>query len=165
MISSFKFWLTQSLSYCPVFWDHRRLIDINKRTVSRFIDKLFRKKLRSQTIRNIKNCLSAIMDYAAEQQELIPRNPIRGIIIPSPKDEIPIREPKPMGWNERDSLEKAFKENFAFKYYVLVITGHRTGLRIGELIGLKWCDIDWCQRSFKSEPFWVVKIEPWPLIY
>jgi integration host factor subunit beta len=25
MISSFKFWLTQSLSYCPVFWDHRQI--------------------------------------------------------------------------------------------------------------------------------------------
>jgi len=32
MISSFKFWLTQSLSYCPVFWDHRRVrIDPNLR--------------------------------------------------------------------------------------------------------------------------------------
>lgn len=123
-----------------------KLTEINKMTVSGFIDKLFVKGLRSQTVRNIKNCLSSIMDSATKQHELIPRNPCIGIVIPTPMDETPLREPRPMGWSERESLEETFKVNFDFKYYVLVVTGHRTGLRIGELIGLRWCDIDWHNR-------------------
>jgi integrase len=121
------------------------LTDISSRDVNAFIYQLFKKQLRSQTIKNIKNCLSAIM-RSALQDNYIGINPAKGVKIPKPEHEKPKREPDPFSWKDRQILEDTF-EKFCPFYYPLVLCGFRTGLRIGELIGLKWEDIDFKNRQ------------------
>jgi integrase len=68
------------------------------------------------------------------------------ISIPSPEDERPARIPSPFTWQEREHFENIFKSYFT-AHYPLVICGFRTGLRIGEMVGLKWADIDFHNRQ------------------
>jgi len=122
----------------------KRLHDIDSRMINSLIYKLFKRGLRSGTIKNIKNCMSAILRHA-KQENYISTNPATGLLIPVPEDEKPSREPLPFSWDERDHFEKTVKIHF-HRYYSLVVCGFRTGLRIGELIALKWDDIDFHNR-------------------
>jgi integrase len=128
----------------PAF-GNKILSDISSQDISIFIYQLFKKQLRSQTIKNIKNCLSAIL-RSAYQDNYIPVNPAQRVKIPKPEGEKPKREPDPFGWQDREILEDTFRKFKPF-YYPLVLCGFRTGLRIGELIGLKWEDIDFKNRQ------------------
>lgn len=135
------------ISYDQIIKNHliptlgnNRIDEIDSRMISSMIYRLFTSGLRSQTIKNIKNCLSAILRQA-KQENYIDSNPVTGIAIPIPEDEKPSRESMPFTWDEKDYFEKTVKDHFP-RYYPLIICGFRTGLRIGELIGLSWEDVD-----------------------
>jgi integrase len=114
---------------------------ITSRLISDLVYSLFEQGLRSSTIRNIKNCLSSILRHAMKNDAYITSNSAVGVEIPKPEDEKPLRVPNPMTWKEKELLEKCYKQHYP-RYYPLVLCGFRTGLRIGELIALKWEDID-----------------------
>jgi len=119
--------------------------EITSRMISDLISQKVKDGIRSSTARNIKNCLSAIMRHAVNPDGLIPSNPARNVPIPKPEDERPNREPDPFTWEERKIAEETFKKEYP-DYYSLVVCGCRAGLRIGEIIGLQWPDIDFFQR-------------------
>jgi integrase len=124
---------------------NRRLDDITQRMVGDFIVNKFGQGLRSQTVKNLKNCLGSILRYAHSPDQYIDSNPARGIVVPKPEDEEPSREPDPFSWEDRRLMEDAFLKHSP-KFYPLVLTAFRTGLRIGELFGLQWQDIDFVHR-------------------
>ena len=103
---------------------------ISSRDIADMIVKKVNSGLRSQTVKNIKNCLSSILQYAYSPDGYIDSNPARDIIVPKPEDEKPAREPNPYSWDERRVVENTFREHFP-EYYALIITGFRTGLRMG----------------------------------
>ena len=123
----------------------KELDEIAPRQVNNFVYRLFRNGLRSGTVKNIKNCLSAIMKSAC-QDEYIKSNPVNGIIVPRPENETKKREPNPFTWEEKDHLEETFLKHYPV-HYPLVVCGFRTGLRIGELLALKWEDIDFFNKT------------------
>lgn len=120
------------------------LPSISSRIIKKdLVQKLFnrkKKKLRSNTIKNIKNCLSAILREACTD-EYISVNPALGVLVPKPEDEKPSREPMPFTWDEVEIIEDVFKDHFS-RHYPMVLCGLRTGLRMGELIALQWQDLD-----------------------
>jgi integrase len=119
--------------------------EITSRMISDLISKKVKCGIRSTTARNIKNCLSAILRHAVNPDGLIPVNPARDVPIPKPEDERQSKEQDPFTWDERLLIEETFRKDFS-TYYPLVICGFRTGLRIGEIIGLQWQDIDFYQK-------------------
>jgi integrase len=119
----------------------KRLDEITPRMIGDFISNKVMNSTRSATARNIKNCLSAVLRHAANPDGYITTNPARGVPVPKPEKETPAREPDPFTWEERLILEETFKEHFP-EFYHLIVCGFRTGLRIGELLALKWEDID-----------------------
>ncbi|MFH0824102.1 MAG: site-specific integrase [Pseudomonadota bacterium] len=119
--------------------------EITSRKIGDFVVKKFNQDLRSQSIKNLKNCLSSILRYAKTPDGYIETNPARGIMVPIPEDERASRIPDPLSWEDREILEGAFRQ-YTPRYYPLVLAGFRTGLRIGELIALQWGDIDFHHR-------------------
>jgi integrase len=123
----------------------KRLNEITPKMVSDLITDTVKRGKRSQTARNIRTCLSAIMRHAVIPDEYITSNPARGVTVPKPEHEIAAREPDPLTWEEKDRLEETFQKHFP-RFYPLVLCGVRTGLRIGELLALKWGDIGFRSR-------------------
>ncbi len=97
------------------------------------------KGLKYNTLANIKNCLSGILESAVPKY--IESNPIHGSIIPKDNPDENHDDMNPFTWEDRSTFESKVKEHRP-RYYALVAMGFRSGLRIGEIIGLKVSDID-----------------------
>ena len=123
----------------------KRLDEISSGMISDLISQKVKSGLRSGTAKNIKNCLSAILRNAIEPDKLITVNSARNVRIPKPEDERQSKEQDPFTWDERTKIEKTFLNHYP-GYYPLVICGFRTGLRIGEIIGLQWQDLDFFNK-------------------
>jgi integrase len=110
------------------------LREISVLTVDRYLSGLGKTKLSHESIDKIRDVLSSIMQSAV-RYELLVKNPVQGIRLPKPKQG---KRSKPFITPEQfAALVNLIAEPYATMVYVAVYTG----LRVSELIGLKWGDI------------------------
>jgi integrase len=117
----------------------KRLNDIQKADVKELIFSMAGKGSAGGTILNMKACLSGILTSAVEDG-FMPSNPAAGtrklIKKKDRKSEI--------GFLTRDEVSTFLQtvRDYLPAYYPLFLCALRTGMRIGEMIGLEWGDID-----------------------
>jgi len=122
------------------FWNNlfkdRRLIDITKLEVVNGLKKL-PNKLSNSTVNKYKAAASVIFNYACREYDL-PENPVRHIrSLPEPRGRVRF-----LSDDERSRLFKAVRQSSWGKLYLLVLLAITTGARKGEMLGLRWCDVD-----------------------
>jgi integrase len=140
----------------PVLGD--KPIDQIKRTDIR--DLILQKRktgLSSSMLCLIRDVISGPMGYAVED-EIIPGNPVSGILKRLQLEREKRITVEPMNEQEvqlfLDVCFQHFREHWEF-----FLCAFRTGMRLGELLGLKWGDIDWhgkfirVERSYKRGHF------------
>ena len=92
------------------------------------------KGLSAKTVRNINQVISSAMDFA-KSQKLISSNPTDACALPK----VEHQEMKTLTTGQLAAFFREAKHSGVFEMYYLELA---TGLRRGELLGLKWDDID-----------------------
>ena len=101
------------------------------------------KGLAPKTVRNIHQMIGSAYNLAMEQK-LVTRNPTQGCALPKV-------EHKEMKTLTADQLSAFFQEARDSGVYELYYLDLATGLRRGELLGLKWTDVDFQHGALKIQ--------------
>lgn len=101
------------------------------------------KGLSAKTVRNINQIISSALNLAKEQK-LIYSNPAEACALPK----VEHREMKTLPVEQLTSFLREAKETGVYEMYYIELA---TGLRRGELLGLKWDDIDMKNGSIRVQ--------------
>ncbi len=120
-----------------------KLKDITPSVIQHFYDGLLARQIGARTIQVVHAVLHGCLDHAA-RLGLTARNPADSCIVPKPQKQ------EMKTWTESQVSQ-----------FLVTIIGQRneimyqmalaTGMRRGELIGLKWSDVDWIANTIKVQ--------------
>ena len=141
-------------SYESMFTEHivpffgRRTIErVERRDIESFAAALERQGLAASTRINTLNQLSAIFDLAIVRGSVV-ANPVRGV--PRPRGGTVDPDIRYLSMEEVEAVLRAIPEDeLGAVERPLYLVAVMTGMRRGELLGLRWGDIDWEARRIR----------------
>jgi len=128
--------------------DNIELTKITQLDIQSVVDKLTKSGLKSNTIKFYLILLSTIFKSAIDDYNIIYTSPVKNIKYNKSKEEINKRA---LTDSECKNLLKSFKST---KYYPLILIALKCGLRLGEILGLNWSDIDEVNYVVKVTKQW-----------
>jgi len=110
--------------------------------VEKYLTSLRNKGLKMTTIRRLLNVLNQIMTYAV-RHKLIDSNPVRD----AERPRISEKESKAISVLTPDQIRALLDATSNQKYQTLFMVAVMTGARQGEILGLKWSDVDFERKQ------------------
>ena len=119
----------------------KRLVDIRATDIQKILNAMADKNFAKGIIGRSKNVLNGMLEQA-RKNKLIKENPLSDVTMPNGA-----------GKRQRNSLTRQEQEfvleyvgNYAPGFYTLYALALCTGMRLGELLGLRWQDVDFSKR-------------------
>lgn len=112
------------------------------------VDEIVREGLGSATITEYVRKIKAIFNNAIDPHKIIAKNPVIKIRIPEDKKQVELKA------LNKAELEKLLASIVYRKYYVASLLAAHCGLRLSEIIGLTWNNIDEINRKIKIDKQW-----------
>lgn len=110
--------------------------------VQGMVNSLGKKDLSYKTVKNIHGCLSSSLKKAVELRYL-KSNPATGCSIPRGNDAADTKEVHPFTPDEaRDFMKAAASSKYQAVYFLAI----NTGMRLSEILGLRWSRVDFKQQ-------------------
>jgi integrase len=122
--------------WCQVFGD-RIMTDIDIFDLREHIDSMIDEGQRATTINRKKAVLSSVYKFALSRG-YVDANIVRNVVV----DDDTKRRDRVLSDGERQRLIKACQESHWNKLYLIVLMAMTTGARKGELMKLRWCDVN-----------------------
>lgn len=117
---------------------HYKLQSLSPSTIQSFVNSLKEKGLSKSYIENLFSNLKTALNYAVEPLQLIQSNPAELVRIPKVK-----KEPRKRIVLTQDQWQQIINRYpFGQRFHIPLQIGYHTGMRIGEVVGLSWNDID-----------------------
>ena len=130
--------------------DSMKIKDIHKIDVQCAVDKLVKEDLKQSTISTYVIRLNTFFKYIKEDLNLIMTLPTTGIKLPKEKNE---SNKKALTKSELDKLLKDLSKN---TFYIVAYIAASTGMRLGEILGLTWNDLDEINLTLEVSKQWKV---------
>lgn len=121
------------------FFGKMILQDIRPRNVDSWIRNIAKQGYAKGTMDGLLSQLSLIFKFAVYPCEIIGTNPAQYIKVPEQSDYVGI-ERKVISATDLDTLLKRFP--FGHPYHMLLVIAYHTGMRISEIFGLEWENVD-----------------------
>lgn len=134
---------------------HYKLVSLNPGLLQDFANKLKNKGYSRRHIVNILSTVTNALNYAIEPLQYIKHNPMKHV--KTPKVERTPRQRIVLSSENWERIISRFP--FGNKYHIPLIIGYHTGLRISEVFGLTWDDIDFEKREITVKKQ-IVKYKP-----
>lgn len=119
----------------PEIGDYK-MTSIKSTDIQKVITEMNKKGMATKTMKHAKTVMSVGFKRAYEDDKIIPENPVKNISIPN-------KQAKPRKTLTNDELSAFFKSLEHSRWIWSVKFALVTGVRRGELLALKWTDIDW----------------------
>lgn len=126
-----------------------QLKNINTMDIQRCVNNMVN-KLESSTIETYLSKIHTVFNFAMNKYNIISSNPVRNIEFVKTKPE----EKKALTQREITSLLSELKKLRSKQYYISSLLAVKCGLRIGEILGLTWNDIDFTNNSISINKQW-----------
>jgi len=111
--------------------------------------------LSNRSVRYIHTILGAALDSAVED-ELIPRNVVKVVTPPAPvKPKIKYWE-----WGKAKQFLESTKQD---RYHIFYLIALSTGMARGEILGLRWKDVNWKKQTLSVQQT-IVNLDTGPII-
>lgn len=127
----------------PAFGD-QRLCDIGTLDIQRFVLKKMENGLGWQCADHFRNLLSKIFTMAKRWGYWSSDNPASGVELPEQR---PVREKHALSPQQYAALTRTLEEPVR----TMVELGVATGMRVGEILGLRWVDVDFEKAQLRIE--------------
>jgi integrase len=126
-------------------WGASRLADVQARPVELWLQSL---TLAPKSKLHIRGLLSILWDYAMWRGDVpTARNPMELVSVPFASQRV--RKPRSLTPDEFQQLMLTLGQDTCWRVMLLLAVSF--GLRISELLGLKWQDVDWLGKTIRIE--------------
>ena len=119
--------------------------------LQRFINKMAKENYARNTLATVKGILSGCLNFAVKQ-DMIRHNPMNNVSLPSPRNEKLKSRTAPHVYIPPKRIKEIF-ERFpeGTSTHLAMMLGYKGGLRLGEVFGLAWEDVDFEKNTIRVE--------------
>ncbi|WP_282804542.1 tyrosine-type recombinase/integrase [Clostridium tetani] len=125
----------------------KEICKITMLDIQKIVDEMTKEGLNNNTIRSYIKRLNVLFRCAEEEYNIISNIPTKNIKIGKPQEIIK----KALTDVEANDLLNTFKDD---KYYLLIFLAVNTGMRLGELLGLTWDNVDFKHNTITVNKQW-----------